>query len=462
MLRFKSRACRQYDPGAALLAPVSASKPPPKLVSRCALVWSTVLLLSFPLVAARAQDAPFVEVSVEPKEVRVGEPVIVQLSLYVPTWFPSPPVFPSLELPNTIIRRPANSSRPSSKTIGRKSWSGISRSYEMFPLIAGSFRLDQQPIAVKYADPGNADVELLLQTKPVSFNAFVPDAAAELTPYLAGTNLEVDRLVENQSAKNAGALTVGDSLTLQYTAEVDGLPALFLPELVPETTVPGLSQYLGLTHVDEQGSIGKRVETVTYIFNAGGTYELPGITLHWLNIETQLVEEASIVPLSITVDGPILGEESVGKESLLEPRWQLTGILLMLLLALSAFPTLLRRVKLRLRRYRQSESCAWRMLNRTLRRGPPHQCYSAILDWYEHIAAEYRVCCMDTGFMTSNSERIEAPRELEKLRKCLYADASSNEFPDRTLLRKELAKVRQRFLRAGSKNPLNSLPALNP
>lgn len=429
-----------------------------------ATIASVTILVAFNSlsIATQAQETPFVEVSVEPREVLVGTPVTVQLALYVPTWFPSPPVFPSLELPNTITRRPANSSRPSSRTIGRKTWSGISRSYEIYPLIPGNFRLENENIKVKYADPGNPNLELLVQTEPVSFDAIVPEPASALTPYLAGTRVRVDRVIENAPIDGVKALTVGDTLTVSYRAEIDGLPALFLPELIEEVSVPGLSQYPGLAQLGEEGSLATRVETITYIFNAGGAYELPGLTLRWWNTDKLAIEETSLAPLPISVTGPSLSDETLSGESQTRQHWLFFGLIAALVLALWLLLKTTSVLKQRFHRYRQSEAWAWRALNRTLRQDELHTCYSAILAWLDRVSATDLAGKKGAGTFTGKSPGLTTPRELEKLRRCLYAGTVSSEHPDRSVLRKELALIRQQWLRENGKNPLNSLPTLNP
>ena len=84
------------------------------------LLWLPVLAM---LVAASATPAsaqkPIVRITATPKAVPVGEPVALDVTVLVPTWFPKPPGYPAFELTNTITRLPPDSSYPTSASIGR-------------------------------------------------------------------------------------------------------------------------------------------------------------------------------------------------------------------------------------------------------------------------------------------------------------------------------------------------------
>ncbi|MEM1142899.1 MAG: hypothetical protein AAGI88_09965, partial [Pseudomonadota bacterium] len=243
---------------------------------------------------AGAQTGPFVETSIEPDQVMVGEAATLSLALYVPTWFPSPPDFPSFELPNAITRVPANSARPTSKRIGRETWSGITRKYTIYPMLPGDYRLDQQTIKLTFANPGKDPREAVIQTDEISFRAAVPEPAQGLTPYLAGTRLVLERSIDGDSNRGLDALEIGDALSLTYTVELDGMPALFLPELLKPSKTPGISAYPGIPRTSEEGAMSRRIETITYIVNAGGTYVLPGAVLSWWNTASQTIEQATV------------------------------------------------------------------------------------------------------------------------------------------------------------------------
>ena len=90
---------------------------------------------------ASAQDQPIVRITLTPEEVNVGEAAEMQVTVFVPTWFAKPPVFPTFEVANAVTRLPPDSSYPMSQRIGRDTWSGIVRNYKIYPLSASVFEL---------------------------------------------------------------------------------------------------------------------------------------------------------------------------------------------------------------------------------------------------------------------------------------------------------------------------------
>ena len=110
--------------------------------------------------AALAQTQPVVRAKVAPESVVVGEAAELTITVLVPTWFTRPPVYPPFELANAMTRLPADSSYPIRERVGNESWSGIVRTYEIYPLLGASYRLAGQAINVTFADPGSDPVSV--------------------------------------------------------------------------------------------------------------------------------------------------------------------------------------------------------------------------------------------------------------------------------------------------------------
>ena len=104
--------------------------------------------------AALAQGQPIVRATVSPETVNVGESAELTVTILVPTWFTRPSTYPSFELANAITRLPADSSYNIRERIGNESWSGIVRTYEIYPLLGATYRLSGLSIEVTYANPG--------------------------------------------------------------------------------------------------------------------------------------------------------------------------------------------------------------------------------------------------------------------------------------------------------------------
>jgi hypothetical protein len=142
-----------------------------------------------------------------PEVVAVGEAAELTVTVLVPTWFTRPPVYPSFELANAITRQPADNSYPIRERVGSDSWSGIVRSYEVYPLLGATYRLSGQSMSIAYADPGKDPVIMDVELPEIVFRGSVPGGAETLHPYIAGRSLALSLEVDGATdALAAGEL----------------------------------------------------------------------------------------------------------------------------------------------------------------------------------------------------------------------------------------------------------------
>jgi len=406
--------------------------------------------------APAAQEGPAVQVSVEPEVVAVGDPVMLRVSVYAPTWFPQPPVFPDFELPNTITRLPPNSSRPTTIRVEGETWSGIQRRYQIFPLIGGRYRIADRSMRVTYADPGaRAPITVDVPIPLVTFEGRVPSGAAVLDPYLAGSRLDIDR----QILGDTSALSAGDALVVRYQVSLRGMPALFLPPLFRSPDLPGLRAYPDEPELTDADGVATRVEQITLVFDAGGEFVLPPVSLSWWNTTTDAVEVASVPALTLQVAGPAPAPAGVGEggyTSRLGPA--LLALAVIAVAGLLLRPPLLwyftRRRAARVR-YLASEAHAFDLLVKMLRRGDDRRSYGAILIWLERLQP---ALALDAFARDYGDETLGL--EVDKLRRSLWAGGAM--MPDRAALEHALHDARRGYLSSRCPARAGALPALNP
>lgn len=405
--------------------------------------------------AIPAQELPIAEVEVSPAEVSVGETIRLRVTVLSPTWFPTPPEFPSFELANIVVRLPPNNSRPTSRRVGRDTWSGIVRNYEIHPLLGARYRLDDLAIQVTYADPDDrSPITVDVSLPPVEFRAVVPTGAETLDPYLAGRQLTLTRDIEGES----DSLIAGDALVVRYTAELDGLPAMFLPPLVATEETPGVSVYAHQPLL-EDAEYSRRSETLTYVFEAGGPFEIPAVELSWWNTEASAIEITSVPSLTVSVAGPpILAEADSAADRLATWRSVAAWFAVLLLAGFAAWRGLrLSRPHLRAAAtaHRRSEAYAFGRLRKTLHNEDPKQIHSALLLWIERLepgldTRRLALACADDALMVM----------LDRLRAAAYADEQS--LPPLHKFDSLLRRTRRRFLRHRLHAGRSALPPLNP
>lgn len=269
-----------------------------------------LFLLFLTAMPASAQDTqiPEIRTSLEEDTAVPGQPLIYRVSVLVPTWLPSPPVFPSYEIPNVVVRLPSRASGPTSETINGETWSGVTRSYRLYPMTAGTFQIPAGTIKVTYADPDNQQpVAVDAQTEAFEITGKIPEGAEDLAPFLAARTLTLERSVEGSTDD----MKVGDALTVKTVAKVTGVAPMFVPPLAEDSPADGLASYPKEPVLDEKEDrgllSGTRTEETALVAEAAGTYTLPEKTLSWYNLESGAVETATVPEITFEVTGAAAG-----------------------------------------------------------------------------------------------------------------------------------------------------------
>ncbi|MCV6584865.1 MAG: hypothetical protein OIF47_04965 [Marinibacterium sp.] len=325
---------------------------------------------------------PLIRIQFDETEAIPGQPLSLRMTVLVPTNLVAPPVWPSLEAPNLLVRLPERSTGPVSEQIGGDTWSGVSRHFRISPMVPGDFTIPPQEVAIRWQSPDGPQ-DTRLQTDAIAFSGVIPDGADGLDPFIAAQSLELSRDLQGDPQ----TMQPGDSLTLTLTARVGGVSPMFLPPLSPQIAVPGIAAYPDEPVVSEQDDRGvpggTRVETTSLVAEGGGTGEVPAVTLDWYNITSGVVETATLTALPITVDGPPARRAN--------PRdWRvlaLGGLACAAALALLGWagwrirPVLRTARQARRARYMASERQAWDALQQVIRARDHTRLYAALDRW---------------------------------------------------------------------------------
>lgn len=266
-----------------------------------------LLLLLVACLSAVAQEppGPVLRTMLEKQAAIPGQPIILRVTLLVPTWLSKPPVFPSFEVPNAIVRLPPRSSSPTSARVGNETWSGVTRAYRLYPMTIGRFVLPPQKVIVTYADPATRKpVTTTLQSEEIVFAGTMPEGAENLDPFIAAETVTLEQTIEGEP----GTLEAGSSVTRTVKVEVRGTPAIFLPPMIVPLNFDGLRGYPKepvLIEVSDRGEVsGERLESVTYVAETGGRHLVPEISLRWYNLKTKQIETAKASGFEIIARGP--------------------------------------------------------------------------------------------------------------------------------------------------------------
>lgn len=414
-----------------------------------------LLLICLLAGAAHAAEpaAPVVRLTLEPDTVEVGEAAELRVTVLGPTWFPAPPVFPSFEVPNAIVRRPPDRSGPITETVGGERWSGVYRTYEVYPLIGARFTLGGESMRITVANPGADSVVADQPVPQATLTAVVPAGAESLDPYLAGERLTFRRELETSLAE----LKAGDAVVLRYVAELVGMPAIFLPPLAPEVTAGGVSSYAD-EPVLEEGAASRRTEQVTLVLNHGGEVVLPSVSLRWWNRAAGRIEEATIEALTFQVAGPVAGVDMAAEGQ--EIDWRMVVALAFIVTCGAWFA---RRVLPGWRQWAlterarrlESEAHAFSVLKRACNGADARLAYAALLRWQRKLFPE-----SDLRQLAESTGRSQLVAQLDALSAHLYGEGEGD--LQLATLAGEVGELRTQTLAEQTRNRQRALPALNP
>ncbi|WP_110656535.1 BatD family protein [Salinicola halimionae] len=285
--------------------------------------------------------APQVTATLDPTRVAPGETAQLRVTVLVPTFMPRPVEFPALDQPNLRVQLPERATMPVSRRVDGRTWAGVSRRYQLTPMAAGDFTLGQGALEITFQDPETGEAITRKQTlEQQTLIAAVPEAAAGLSPYIAGTSLTLAQRIwvtrasasEAESARNEAdsdetnstatgadaaktaetldrsgeepiSLAIGDSLQREIVATLEGGSALLLPSLGQTVPVANMDFHATSPIVTETQNGGSRTEHLTYIAQHGGLVTLPDITVRWYDLKNRRIVSTSEAGMTIAIEG---------------------------------------------------------------------------------------------------------------------------------------------------------------
>jgi hypothetical protein len=409
---------------------------------------------------AQDSQSPIVRVEVDPPEVNVGQVLRLRVTVLAPTWFTKPPVYPNFELANALTRLPADSSFPTSQRIGADTWSGIVRDYEIYPQLAARYILADQTIRVTYMNPeGFKPKTLEVPVPEIAFQASVPAGAESLEPFLGATQVTLEREIDGDLA----SLKAGDAIVMKVTATIEGMPAMFLPALIPQTQQPGLALYPKEPAVAD-GQVARRVEEMTVLFEGGGEFTLPALELGWWNVRAKKIEVASSPAVVVAVAGPpvAVSEQAADDAAIETPdwRWLVAGLVVLALAVVAPYWVRKGRVWWRCRSEARiaSEPYAFRVLLKSVAGQDVSEIDVCVRVWLERLDAGVTLerLSADTGV----TELSTLTAKLTRARYSMGESAARENFVELGRLLRTARSAHIRMRDPGSIRQL--LPPLNP
>ncbi len=383
----------------------------------------------------------------------VGKVATLRIKVLVPTWFTSPSIYPSFEKLNMITRLPPNSTYPITETINGDNWSGIIREYEIYPQSVGLFDYQSRSIQVHYADEiTRAPIKANLSIPGVELKATLPPGAESLNPFLASSKVTLNREIKG----NTDNIKTGDAIVIELTAEIENMPAMFLPVLLrfPEsldyTIYPEEAVIEDHREARNIGTSGSRKERITIIFENPGIFVIPEIKLMWWNTTTKAIETSILTRQSFEVRGePISIPAGEVEPTIYRLATLSTTLLILLGLLIMARGRISSRLHQRKADYLKSEPYLSKCVIQSILSGDKKEVYLAYLLW--------------KGRIEENDTYQFNISEFESIAQDLFGDTNAPSTLNKEEKKFLIAtlKKNRREMNSHRKQHPSSLPALN-
>lgn len=359
----------------------------------------------------------------------VGQHVRIMIDVLFKGDMPRPPRVAIGETPGAQILRLETQATTMNDTIDGQPYIGKRFEFALYPRRGGTITVP--PASITLLDAKGDEVGTL-KGQQLKAEIIVPAGLDASGPVVATTEATLDQ--QWQPAPTA-AFKVGDALVRTITRTAADIPAMAMRDLAFPAPA-GVRVYVdppqGQDSQNRGELVGRRIDRVTYVFEAPGTIELAAVTQPWWDLGGNRLEEVTGAGVKLSVaalaPAPIDGRRraaiAVGLAvALLSIGWWLAPRVRAIWID-------------RRDRWRQSETKAFRDLDRAARRGDVRAIYGAFVIWRQRAGRSLTVASLaeeleqalfgsDRGRTWSDAERRRLRARMREARRTITRNARS-------------------------------------
>lgn len=415
---------------------------------------------------------PFTRVAIEDKgRIVPGQQVRITVDVFVPDFFTSPPELPLFDLPNAMVSLPDERSQNLVETIDGVQYAGIRRTYALVPETSGTFTLPPAVITLGYSQDGKP-VPGQATLQPLSFTVADPPGGSASPPAFPARGVTITQSFDRDPSK----MKVGEAVIRTITIFAGNSQAMMIPA-IPAVAANGLNQYSKSPQLadgvetEDRRTGSTRTETITYVAETEGTFEIPAITYPWFDVDAQANATATLPATTVKVAAAVSADTGLAPQ--LEPKVHngarscLTKKVLLVMAAsaiglavagyllLRLLPWMTGRLRMRRNARRNSERRKFADLIASIRSEDPVTIYRDLEIWtrsagYKSIADWVLQCGED-----------DAAAQTRKLESELFGADRNHPGLDRAALRRAIEAWRK-VPKPELTSHASSLPGLNP
>ncbi len=235
-----------------------------------------------------------------PDTIWVGQRVSFYVEVLSATRFAENPQFDLPQVSGAILMRPPGSPMVAEKKIDGTTYTTQLHSFSVYPQRDGEIVV--APIEIRFRSTGDdkAGEPQRAATEELRFTARLPEGAEGLSVLISTKGLEVRETWTPQPS----AAKVGDALTRKIVWKATDISGMAFPPL-PEPEIEGIAVYPAEPEVRDTSNrgdlTGNRVDSMTFVFEKPGTYELPALVIPWFDLGDLQMKRIELPSLTLDV-----------------------------------------------------------------------------------------------------------------------------------------------------------------
>jgi len=321
--------------------------------------------------------------AVTPEEAWVGQKVVMHVDVLAKDGWAQLRKVTDAEVDGAYLLRLESQGTRLSETIDGDSYTGQRYDFMLFAQRDGKVTIPPVPVDVEiktWGADGSARIERM-SLPLVEFVVRTPPGAEGIRGLISTSNLTASQSWDPETESPV----VGDAIKRRVTLSADDVSGMaFAPTLHNETENLGI--YPGEPTVEDKFARGEltgtRVETVTYVVERAGDFELPSVELSWWNIETEELQHIVLPGLTLQV----IGGPTVASQPNERPTWSTLISLFVVVVAPLIFGRrLLARWTAWRRARNETEAAYFRRIRRSARSGDQNAVLSDTMRWLDRI-----------------------------------------------------------------------------
>ncbi|CAA6697396.1 MULTISPECIES: BatD family protein [unclassified Lentimonas] len=262
-----------------------------------------LLLLLFSLSLHAAEDI-VVRTNISPESVWVGQRMTLQIDVLGKDGWAQISDIDAVEIPNCYLLPSGNSRVRLQERIEGADYSGQRYELSLYPQRNGSIDIPalSLPVKIQTWGAGAGTNEQVVTTEPRSIEAKLPAGVQNVHSFVASSKFTATQTWSS----DASDFKVGDALKRSIQLSADNLPAMLLPTIAyPDLET--LSSYPETPELSDESAqstpLGQRNESITYLFEANGTAQLPDYSFQWWDTQTETLTTVTLEGRQIQISG---------------------------------------------------------------------------------------------------------------------------------------------------------------